>query len=1663
MPVISALLILPIGVTRVAYNQYKPHESHSENSDFPQDEACSISIIAPPLATSSSSYYRFFSLPWARIHRDLSLSSVFVSSFSSIPKTAAAPAENEFSLVKTADSASSPIKIGHVVQLELTISFKAGSTDMVVELFTPDNINTAMILCDVQLVRQGSLSYTGSTTPTYESKDGTINYDRVIIDVGVVTNSLCNTLEQCQMVFSYNAIMIENPSIVSGSTHYVSAGAEYDNKEFIWIGQFAFDLYQDKTVAEQPTVDWSGPSEVPIGSSIIYTASLYLPNPSVDVVFAAYTPLNTSSVMSVCSAKIKSMGSNFNCGFDSNGVTTTPYTALTGIGNSMMEINGGRVVNKGSRHTRDAQNDNVIEFEVIYHKYLDTSHVDQSYDAGASLDLSGSQIWAATHSFKVIPEDIDTSMPSATVSIDPGIDSNVEIKKPVMVTISIEIPYNTTATYELTVETPIISDEPVFQLCSVILNSAGNNLPCLALDKSTEYSARTTSGLYADRGVMFLGGITNLPIEASSTTANSVKVDVVFTPLDHPSATLSSQHDLAVSLAYAGRTEVTSHTFTVTGTSAATANVTSPDFNMTYAIGSDTVIVGLSKRVVLDIVTTPNSTYEKFDVEFIMPSGNVSSKFKVCRSKVLSAGKSVPCVTPHWFNKMVTYTSKFNDGIYNRAVLPFGGVCNTGLYSDVAEDQISIAVDLTVLQNDEMSTLERVSAGTMFSTTKIWVGQLSMNIDSGGAVAPNTPPYLGLIQNTTLTMTPIGYPMVYSLVMKVAPGDSVDLMVVVESQTPGLFVCGLRIMAAGDNFPCLDQTIEPVFDTWPSGDNKRATFNASYVTNCGPDPPLVNNDFYDDNTILFEIIVQLAQTVTDGTQLDFTSTATYASGQSNAITQTLTATSNTSSIDRNVTQSANFSFYMASIGTNDTEYVAFGEAKRLILDMTLPASMTSEYTVKMFTSPLVDPGYMEICGAAVIEVGKNFPCLRQTEIDPVFEKRPGSNYNGIATLYLGFICNSYMGTDEASNRIRVEGVFKLLHNTSSLAGDTHTVHVAVNNNDFEIFVSSYDLIQTDTFIPKTNNTIETNETTLYVNLTNNVIDMSVGVLTTLPVVFNIKPRSVSHVKFDIDTFTNNSVVALVKDIRLVGTGTNVACLYVDEALGQTFTPVLNSSLQTCQVDQGFLDLGVVSNPGLSYGKKEFKDGDNSVLLEVDIMLPDFELAEHNAEFPISLGGMVADIIVLCEPKIRVIRDNNEKPELEFTAEVNTSLTTDSQIFVDVVLGHTNTSSGTAVNASFLMFLPPYLYFSNLTRTNITPAELTKEPGFINVRFGNLLLCNAVDFTVLLESNNSVEVPLDIIPDNTIILLEAGSNVYQRSGSSLPSNSFLSTDTQYLNFSAKVTQDDACNTVLGMETGLIKDCQIASSVEDDPQHPAIHSRYKGSSAWSPFSHSVLLSPLRYLQVCFGNVTLVAKIIIERGNTTLFPHVVTSIALDYSNDDKAYERAEIIDVSGMFAANDEITVEPGRPTPARYIRIYLLSDNAGILPALLGLKVEFIGCTRSSDISSQGLPDVVGCLHGYDKTMDRLYAWHTNKRTMLMSMNDGDDWDTVSLDTYFTSRDNGKDNGQFLFSKPIGWQSNDEFNSAEPHANYQLGDWGATYKGLFFRSGGTWAQRVVWNAA
>lgn len=84
------------------------------------------------------------------------------------------PGNVTFVLLKTGVSENiTEMRVGTRISFKLQIIFPQNSTDMLVELFAPDNETMVMMLCNVVVQPAGaSLSFTGTGTPVLDSANG---------------------------------------------------------------------------------------------------------------------------------------------------------------------------------------------------------------------------------------------------------------------------------------------------------------------------------------------------------------------------------------------------------------------------------------------------------------------------------------------------------------------------------------------------------------------------------------------------------------------------------------------------------------------------------------------------------------------------------------------------------------------------------------------------------------------------------------------------------------------------------------------------------------------------------------------------------------------------------------------------------------------------------------------------------------------------------------------------------------------------------------------------------------------------------------------------------------------------------------------------------------------------------------------------------------------------------------------------------------------------------------------------------------------------------------------------------------------------------------------------------------------------------------------------
>ena len=76
-----------------------------------------------------------------------------------------------------------------------------------------------------------------------------MQYDRAMINLGDVTNVGGATTGKDEMlIFSFDAVVIDNPAIDPNEIYWVSAGSEYNYESEIWVGQASFTVYPEMPV-----------------------------------------------------------------------------------------------------------------------------------------------------------------------------------------------------------------------------------------------------------------------------------------------------------------------------------------------------------------------------------------------------------------------------------------------------------------------------------------------------------------------------------------------------------------------------------------------------------------------------------------------------------------------------------------------------------------------------------------------------------------------------------------------------------------------------------------------------------------------------------------------------------------------------------------------------------------------------------------------------------------------------------------------------------------------------------------------------------------------------------------------------------------------------------------------------------------------------------------------------------------------------------------------------------------------------------------------------------------------------------------------------------------------------------------------------------------------
>ncbi|XP_076447924.1 uncharacterized protein LOC143284788 [Babylonia areolata] len=1630
-----------------------------------------------------------------------------------------------FTLSKTGSTASTTeIRVGTKVSFQLQILFPQTTTDMLVELFAPDNESIVMMLCDVQVSSIGSnLAVTGSGQVVLDSQNQSSRYfDRALIDFANVTNSF---IDQSDLSFSsifivWDAVMIENAQTQHDQQYWVSAGAEYNNEMEVWVGQASFtakttDPEPDSFSA--PLFNLTGPTSITSGTSAKFRLDMYIDDPSVALTIDAFAPLNTSDVMSVCDMRVVDTGDNYKCGFNPEEHVATLHRDDNTRGYDRVRLELNTVTNKGSRVTGNVASNNRISVEFLVHVYDDLAFVGQTYRVGAAVQIGTQQIWAGIIDVQVAAYTPGTNpIPTWQVTM-PG-DGKASTTEPAMLYLDIKIPQNEHAKYALEVIAPVVDNAAVLKLCSVRIVDVGSNLACTNRDVTPVYSSRddplAIDHIYAD-----LGTVTNVGAwgwqpytlqDPNALDPDTVRIQLMVKATDHVQATPGAAFDITMGLVIDDQ-QLQIGTKNIEVKSPDTlANITeemTPDWELAWR-GGENVAIGGAGQFLFTITTKRNVTYAPFDIEALMPNSTGSTpEVSLCLMKVYSVGKNLPCVVASAVNNSVTYTSSYNSSevpVYDRGVTNLQSVCNAGLEDDVEQDKLVIKVGFQVHADAGLTNGTEIwpSVGVMFSPHKMWVGQIKAWVRDD-LTGSGTPGHVEVVKVSPGDVA-VGFFAFYNVLVKSNPGDVLAYTLNISVSTTGLSVASVKVVTVGDNMPCTNGTaLEAVYEKDANGVNQKGSIDFGTISNVGSGA-VAANTLVDDDTILVEVVIGVAADIPGSSTLDCTvivngATATVPSFTTTTDQATITtASSNVMSVE----------FGVAPItDTDNTTDVVLGQSKRLELCAWTVAGTPTKMTFKMNT-PIGVADAIEVLEVRNSFAGKNMPSLGSCKAgDITYTARAGSTLTDIGTVDLGYVYNNNFDTvDPDADKVCVDGIFRVQRNEVLTAGTILQPTGTLNVNDQVISAIQQDLTVVDnaTFVDiYSDNGTLVNYTLVTVNGSMpDPLCLTPGDVYTLPVLLNMPPNTTSLTSLDVRMDLNQSACLTFQDMRLISVGKNLKGFGKDYDL--YCTP--NSTMGTTQMDYVMCSLGVVTNPGISHRCEDPGIEDDAIYLEMDFQVADCPLAEANANLTASLGLKVAGYIAILNYPVMVCRDGTEAPVYNITAQANS---TGDTMYIEYDVRLDNTSKAEVHNASLVVMPPDYVTCNTLqssSGTNMEPVVDTASPRRMIIELGSIYFTDVINLLVRCDATSGYVVPSGVSGHFTVVLHHLAGDVIPRAGSTLTSFTVWS-DMDFVNFTATTVSDSgvSCTSApVGLQdSSVIYDCQISSSAASIS--PAVNGR-KGGTGWIPYVREGELLKQRYFQVYFANKILVDRIEIEQLATAK----ATQIKLTYSNDGRSFLDGDTIALTG----GSPETVQVPNPRDSQVLRVYVTNND---LPdQQVQLTFEFHGCYTASGGPSGStavcsaaniavpapisnalffhrsflaLPTgAVFVCDGVVKTKGTVsrcfvstdsFSWQPlDPRVAAMVGHEPDTSRVFALSddgvTYMSSGDLGQtwasthssvvtkaqSAALYVPARDVPWIDSSQLTRGAPQSQYQSNSWGADFEYLK-KNDGSWTNKVKWD--
>uniref|UniRef100_A0A0L8HLM0 Cadherin domain-containing protein n=1 Tax=Octopus bimaculoides TaxID=37653 RepID=A0A0L8HLM0_OCTBM len=1132
------------------------------------------------------------------------------------------PANTTFEL-KQVGPATTHVEKGMALAFELYLHFAVGTTDLLVEIFTPVNQTEVFTLCNPAIDHVGSNIEFDKKPPTIDKSESTGVNNRAVFELGNVTNTGTATSNYNDSLIKivFIVIMIDSATdlSVNGKSFWLSAGVEYNNKDDIWIGQKSFVARQVTNFNATPaSFTLTGPSEVSVDASALFKLKLNLPILANEIKIDVFPPLNVSSVMTVCNIRVTGYGRNFEC-LNTSSIASSLTESEIDSGYSRGHLDMGYITNSMVRSNAHDSNEDYFDVEFTLNTFNDTSLIGKTVYVGAAVMMGPDYIWTSRKPIQIKAIQPFTIAQTIQSEIKGG-KLTVRANEPAITFLHLFIQNEGVSSIAIKLNLPSNSMSS-FEICSLSTVSTGINIPCIK-QKQTFYHIAESEA------------ILNLGTVEAFTTGNNTYNEIIIQLVVKPRETIAKG-------TYAINVEVTSES-TTTNTTQLTYNVSvfndSTTANDTYkptstiSVQNDrqTIFQGESTKVSVNITFPEATTIPVLEIESFAVEANGKYLFSLCKAEIAWVGRNIQCLNLTRTQELMEFVPKPESVDFDYKVkVPLQNICLTDVFTEPYDNTITI--DITYrLEAAIPNNKTWITAGLTLNT-KLWVGQVAMQEKTGIAdVILNGPQRVDIIDVKQLTSLPISYIQGYNINIKIPPLTAAKVVVKVSSDSSALSVCSVRLVAKGSNIGCLRNETTEVQEM-NSILKKSIQLDFGPITNLGVHG-IHQSTFFDKSSVLLQALVTF-QAASSGT---LTLSVTLGSQTPIDTTFPLTATSNASVNYTNVVK--NVVNFVAPIANRTSTNVNKGEAKRVVIQF----YVTPETFQSMkFQTRVNNIGMVEICDYNIIHSGTNIPCLDKKLIT-------GKNISKEEWMIEANICSWPIDEeDPESNKVQVEAIVKVPKNSAISLNDVINVTTDIYINDSLVETTQLALTVVDAFTEDFLDWMTNDNTTNLISAAGTpVTSAEIGEVFDLNINLSIPVNSSSLVKFNVSVPVTETAHLTIRDIKYNGSDQDIACIDGAEV---NFASTKNTS----QIDKGEMDFGIVTNTGVTrriLQQKELYFSTIHVILT--LQMADAKENTDQSDKSIMMELRVGSFIGTLDHIVKVNRNANNAPKLYFEAGFN---------------------------------------------------------------------------------------------------------------------------------------------------------------------------------------------------------------------------------------------------------------------------------------------------------------------------------------------------------------------------------------------------------------------------